>query len=77
MSKKHSDPETDVQVSDRRNFLRRAMVATGATTAAAAAVGVGAHQSIEHTASTAPEDAKSKGYRETDHVREYYRLARI
>jgi len=67
---------TDATKKSRRSFLRRAVVATGATSAAAAAYATGT------TVDPAPEAAKpesqgGKGYRETDHIREYYRLARF
>lgn len=59
----------------RRNFLRTAVVATGATTVAAAAVAHNGDHSGGHSNVLQPKQAK--GYRETAHVREYYRLARF
>ena len=55
----------------RRNFLKGAAVA-------GAAVSTGAVTQVTHAevAESKPEVAK-KGYQETDHVREYYRLARF
>lgn len=60
--------------SDRRRFLKSAAVVSG-TAAAATLAGNAAAEMVEETAK--PEAAQAKGYRETDHVREYYRLARI
>jgi len=65
---------TDATKKSRRNFLRRAVVATGATSAAAAAYATGT--TVEPTSEAAkPASKADKGYRETDHIREYYRLA--
>jgi hypothetical protein len=55
----------------RRSFLKGAAVTT-------AAVGTGvASRGVLAGDETTPEKAARKGYRETDHVRAYYRLARI
>ena len=54
----------------RRAFLKGAAVTT-------AAVGTGAVAGTAAASSDAePKRAQKQGYRETDHVREYYRLAR-
>ena len=57
----------------RRGFLQGAVVAGGA-----AASGVTlAHESPEHDLpATGPAKPTGSGYRETDHVREYYAKAR-
>ena len=63
--------------TDRRNFLRRAVVATGATTAAAASLATGAHDTHQPVVKDAADGTpKHKGYQETEHVHTYYRLAR-
>ena len=56
----------------RRNFLKGAAVA-------GAAVSTGAVTQATHAEVTdsKPEEVVKKGYQETDHVREYYRLARF
>ncbi len=55
----------------RRSFLKGAAVTT-------AAVGTGAVSSgVLADAGTTPKKVEKQGYRETDHVRDYYRLARI
>lgn len=56
----------------RRSFLKGAVVA-------GAAIGAGAANGVAHaeTAEEAPVKTRSKGYRETGHIREYYRLARF
>lgn len=57
----------------RREFLRKAGMTSGAVGAAAVALSTGAAK-----AATSPaKDDSSAGYRETEHVRTYYRLARI
>ena len=61
------DKERAVRV-DRRNFLKGAGLAIGAAGAAAVPV------SEAVAKSDAPQE--SAGYRETDHVRKYYELAR-
>ncbi|MSO93181.1 MAG: formate dehydrogenase [Rhodospirillales bacterium] len=55
----------------RREFLRVAGLASGALGAAAVA---GAPDAAK--AAAAPDGRKTSGYRETDHVKTYYRLAR-
>lgn len=55
----------------RRTFLKGAAVTTAAVGTAIASRGVIADNDAE------PEKAVSKGYRESDHVRAYYRLARV
>ncbi|MCY4051336.1 MAG: twin-arginine translocation signal domain-containing protein [Gammaproteobacteria bacterium] len=56
----------------RRSFLKGAAVATTAI-GAGAAVGIAQAESVED----APVKNQKKGYRETPHIREYYRLARL
>ena len=62
---------------DRRSFLKGAAVAATATTAAA--VGAAAVAGTETGNAEVAESAKPEhtGYRETEHVRTYYRLARF
>ena len=62
-------PSTDLR---RRRFLL-ALGAGSATAAAAAAQTL--TPAVETTAT--PEDQSSKGYRETEHVRDYYASARL
>ncbi len=68
MNKKPVQTET----IHRRSFLKGAAVATTAI-GAGAAVGVAQSGSVEDT----PVNDQKKGYRETEHIREYYRLARL
>ena len=67
------NPEQQTVDGARRGFLRKAGLAGGAA-AAVVATGVSA-------APEAPADAatpkRSQGYHETEHVRAYYRTARI
>ncbi len=64
---KHAQEE----LSARRGFLKGAAVTT-------AAVGTGALASTASADEQIVETAKGKlGYQETDHVREYYKLARF
>ena len=53
----------------RRDFFRKAGLGVGA-----AAVGLSAKDSAAQPAKTGP---KSAGYRETEHVKKYYELARF
>lgn len=68
MNKKSIQTET----IHRRSFIKGAAVATTAI-GAGAAVGVAQAESVEDT----PVKNQNKGYRETEHIREYYRLARF
>ncbi len=56
----------------RREFLRKAGMTSGAVGAAAVALSTG-----QTKAAISPAKEDSAGYRETEHVRTYYRLARI
>lgn len=69
--------KTETPRSDRRAFMK-GVAATGAGVAVVAAGGAAAV--TELSAEQKPEaaaPAKSQGYRETAHVREYYRLAQF
>jgi hypothetical protein len=57
---------------DRRDFLRKAGLGAGAAGAAAAGLAASRAKAAEPGA-TSP---KSAGYRETDHVKKFYELAR-
>lgn len=59
---------------DRRTFLKTLAAAGGA---AAAVTFAGQSASASTTADTSSEAAKPKGYRETAHIRTYYRTARL
>ena len=61
----------------RREFLKRAAVTGGAVTVAAAAGAATA--ATDGPAATAAVDTapESRGYRMTDHIERYYRLARF
>ncbi len=72
MSEKMKTPK-----SDRRVFLKGVAVAGGAT-----AVAVAGGSAVADVSGGKPEASKakaegSKGYHETDHIREYYRLAQF
>ncbi|MEM7222892.1 MAG: formate dehydrogenase [Pseudomonadota bacterium] len=56
----------------RRDFFRKAGLGAGAV--GAAAVGLSAKDSAAQPTKTGP---KSAGYRETEHVKKYYELARF
>ena len=62
----------DANKTNRRSFLKGAGVA-------AAAVGSGAvsAKTLEKPEYNEPSVVRQSGYQETDHVREYYRLARF
>ncbi len=55
----------------RRDFLTAAGVAGGAAGVAAVAL------KTKSATAAAPESGKSSGYRETEHVKKYYELARF
>lgn len=61
----------------RRAFLKGALAAGTATTVAAVVVGGGAPVEEVEAAAAPGADAGSKGYRESDHVQDYYRTARL
>jgi len=56
---------------DRRGFLKQAGLVIGST-GAAATVG-----STTALADSEPKQGEAAGYRETEHVRTYYKLARL
>jgi len=62
--------------TDRRGFLKTAVIAGGAAAATGAVVTSNAKETTESTEPVVTE-TESAGYRETAHVREYYRLARF
>lgn len=61
----------------RRAFLKGALAAGTATTVAAVVVGGGAPLQEAEAAAAPGADAGPKGYRESDHVQDYYRTARL
>jgi DMSO/TMAO reductase YedYZ molybdopterin-dependent catalytic subunit len=63
--------EQQAKPEGRRNFLKLASLGAVAGTVAAAA---GARQ---REAEAAEPEARAKGYRETDHVKRFYELARF
>ena len=63
-----SENNKDTRAASRRDFLKKAAVAVGAAGAAAAA--------SPAQATTPAAREQDGGYRETDHVRKYYELAR-
>ncbi len=65
LKKDHAHAETD-----RRSFLKLAGAGVVGTGAAAAAP-------VPAVAAEAPEPAAKDGYRETEHVRRYYELAKF
>lgn len=70
--------KTQTPRSDRRAFMKGVAAAGGAAAVAVAGGAAVAEVSADKTpAAKAKTDAATKGYRETEHVREYYRLARF
>ncbi len=69
MNKKELQGRTD---PERREFLKTLTVAGGAAAVVAAGNISAATEEV-----TEKEETRSQGYRETDHVREYYKSARI
>ncbi len=64
--------EKDAAAVGRRDFFRKAGLGAGA--AGAAAVGLSASTAGAATAEASPQGA---GYRETDHVKKFYELAKF
>ncbi len=71
MGKKRSDTK---QTSDRRAFLKGVLVSGGAA-AVAVAGSKGLAAPTEEAKPEAAVETGSKGYRETAHIREYYKIA--
>ncbi|MCY4313559.1 MAG: twin-arginine translocation signal domain-containing protein [Gammaproteobacteria bacterium] len=67
-----SEKSIQTETIHRRSFLKGAAVATTAI-GAGAAVGVAQAEPVEDT----PVKSQKQGYHETEHIREYYRLARL
>ncbi len=61
-------------IQERRGFLRNLAVASGAATAAG--ITAKASAAVEGT-DVQSDKPQTSGYKETAHVREYYRLARF
>ncbi len=72
MSEKSKTPR-----SDRRAFMKGVAVAGGATAVAVAGGAAIADVSAEKTQTAKAKAEGSQGYHETDHIREYYRLAQF
>jgi len=72
MSKKLERPRRD-----RRTFLKGVAAVGGATAVAVAGGAAVADVSSEKAPKAEAKSPESKGYRETDHIREYYRLAQL
>ena len=68
---------TSSEPQGRREFLKRAAVTGGAVTVAAAAGTAAADTGAPATASALETAPESRGYRMTDHIERYYRLARF
>ncbi|MCB2102461.1 MAG: twin-arginine translocation signal domain-containing protein [Rhodobacterales bacterium] len=65
--------KTDKAAPSRRSFLKAAGLGAGAAGVAAVAL-----KGTEAEAAAAPKDGTTRaGYRETEHVRKYYELARF
>ena len=67
---------TSTEPHGRREFLKRAAVTGGAVTVAAAA-GAAVAGTDEPAANVLDTTPQSRGYRMTDHIERYYRLARF
>lgn len=62
---------------DRRTFLKGVAAAGGATAVAVAGGAAVADLTPEEAPKAEAKAPESKGYRETAHIREYYRLAQL
>ena len=68
---------TSTEPHGRREFLKRAAVTGGAVTVAAAAGTATAGTDGPAATDVLDATAQSRGYRMTDHIERYYRLARF
>ena len=68
---------TGTEPHGRREFLKRAAVTGGAVTVAAAAGAAAAGTDAPAAADVLDTAPQSRGYRMTDHIERYYRLARF
>ena len=68
---------TTTEPHGRREFLKRAAVTGGAVTVAAAAGAAAAGTDAPAAADILDATPQSRGYRMTDHIERYYRLARF
>jgi len=68
---------TTTEPHGRREFLKRAAVTGGAVTVAAAAGAAAAGTDAPAGADVLDSVPQSRGYRMTDHIERYYRLARF
>jgi H+/Cl- antiporter ClcA len=68
---RNAPPSTQSSTDTKR---RRFLLALGAGSASAAAAAVPIANAVDATEAAAPE---SKGYRETEHVRDYYATTRL
>ena len=62
----------EIESRERRDFLKKAGLGAGAAGVAAAAL-----TSTEAAEAAVKKGSRSAGYRETDHVKKYYELARF
>jgi len=69
---KNSTKPDSQQKLQRRSFLKGVVV-----TGAAASSGVLTAESMAESTTDSPPLTDQKGYRETDHIREYYKTARF
>ena len=68
---------TSSQPHGRREFLKKAAVTGGAVTVAGAAAATAARTGEPAAAPVVETAPQSRGYRMTDHIERYYRLARF
>ena len=68
---------TSSEPHGRREFLKRAAVTGGAVTAVAAAGATAAGTDVPAATQAVDAAPESLGYRMTDHIERYYRLARF
>ncbi len=65
--------QSRTKTKGRRHFLKTLAAAGGAT----AAVAVSGQAAASPEQAPAPEAAEDRGYRETPHIRKYYRTAKL
>ena len=72
-----SKPSQNDIATGRREFLRRSLTAGAGAAAAWATVGTASAAFEPAPLEAAPETRTRKGYRETRHIRDYYRTAAL
>lgn len=69
------DPKFERKPEQKPDLARRSLLKAAPLGALAVAAAAGAKEAEVPAAVAAPQDAKPRGYHETEHIRNYYRTA--